>query len=65
VRFEEQELYQELGLSQERRRIAVRSRDYEVLREDELATKALALRAALKLWLADQRAGPRRPQWLR
>lgn len=36
---EEQEIFQELGLTQERRRIAVRNKDYQILKEDELNTK--------------------------
>eukprot|EP00347_Sterkiella_histriomuscorum_P013845 403363146 len=53
---QEQEIFEDLGLTQERRRIAIRSKDYHINREDVLNTKVQAFKSSLKIWINDQRA---------
>jgi hypothetical protein len=44
VTYEEQEMFQDLGLSQERRRAALRKKDYDIKREDVFNTKVATLK---------------------
>ena len=61
--FDETELYEELGVTQERRRRALRMKDFEVLQEDRLKTQVDLLKTSLKMWIMEERA--RRSEWLR
>ncbi len=61
--IDEHELLEELGVSQEKRRRALRAKDFEILQEDELNTKVQLMRTSLKIWLHEERI--HKTQWLR
>lgn len=54
VSEDEKERLQDLGLSSDRRRIALRSKNYIIIhREDDIETKKGTLKSSLKLWLQE------------
>ncbi|CDW89936.1 UNKNOWN [Stylonychia lemnae] len=62
--YHEQEIYEEKGITQDRRRRALKNKDYEILREDEITAKVETFRSSIKVWLNQQKVQKKNP-WLR